>query len=290
MLEIQWVRDVALLLLINIYTIITDSNLPKRRNQMKKFSKILLFSMLLVCIAGINQSWATTLNLSVDPYSGYINGAYFEAFDASKAGRGIFPTFLALQKHGNSDISQGYNSDYRPAEFDEVNPATHNHSVELDWLGQIQFDSIWYYSFELDADQTGSDPFIYLEQLEIYQTNDPKAHDYSTGLGTLVYDLDSDLGNPLNTTDNSVWLDYTMSSGGSGWKDMIVNIPVASFSTDYDYVVLYSQFGNDNDGPQEWSYMAGPGAPVPEPSTILLVGTGLLGIIGFGRKRLNKKA
>jgi len=32
------------------------------------------------------------------------------------------------------------------------------------------------------------------------------------------------------------------------------------------------------------------GAPVPEPSTILLVGTGLIGIIGFGRKRLNKKA
>jgi hypothetical protein len=32
-------------------------------------------------------------------------------------------------------------------------------------------------------------------------------------------------------------------------------------------------------------------APVPEPSTILLVGTGLIGIIGFGgRKRLNKKA
>ena len=31
-------------------------------------------------------------------------------------------------------------------------------------------------------------------------------------------------------------------------------------------------------------------APVPEPSTILLVGTGLLGIIGFGRKRFNKKA
>ena len=31
-------------------------------------------------------------------------------------------------------------------------------------------------------------------------------------------------------------------------------------------------------------------APVPEPSTILLMGTGLLGIIGFGRKRFNKKA
>ena len=30
--------------------------------------------------------------------------------------------------------------------------------------------------------------------------------------------------------------------------------------------------------------------PVPEPATILLISTGLIGIIGFGRKRLNKKA
>ncbi|MCD6184785.1 MAG: PEP-CTERM sorting domain-containing protein [Deltaproteobacteria bacterium] len=31
-------------------------------------------------------------------------------------------------------------------------------------------------------------------------------------------------------------------------------------------------------------------APVPEPSTILLMGVGLLGLVGFSRKRLNKKS
>ena len=41
---------------------------------------------------------------------------------------------------------------------------------------------------------------------------------------------------------------------------------------------------------QAGTFSGTPTAPVPEPSTILLVGTGLLGIIGFGRKRLNKKA
>jgi hypothetical protein len=40
----------------------------------------------------------------------------------------------------------------------------------------------------------------------------------------------------------------------------------------------------------EITYDASAPAPVPEPSTILLMGTGILGLVAYGRKRYNKKA
>jgi hypothetical protein len=64
--------------------------------------------------------------------------------------------------------------------------------------------------------------------------------------------------------------------------------------TNNEYVLAFEDLKAT--APSDWDYTdmvvmvesVNP-APVPEPSTILLVGTGLLGMIAFGRKRFNKK-
>ena len=67
---------------------------------------------------------------------------------------------------------------------------------------------------------------------------------------------------------------------------MIFNVAPSLNIADPDSPIVRMQnVGLDGEGSLKL-----PGTPVPEPSTVMLVGAGLLGMIAFGRKRLNKKA
>ncbi len=135
-----------------------------------------------------------------------------------------------------------------------------------------------------------------------------------TGAGdTLVYD---------SGAGNRVDLNYLLESSGSGKSDMFLYVPDSLF-TGGNFVYLYSEFGifekkksaakdevhctagptpcggpqDDTAGFEEWGVGAptgitrggggGPsGGPVPEPGSIVLLGSSLLGLAIWGRRQL----
>jgi len=201
------------------------------------------------------------------------NGALFYWVDAASTGTGVIQSFVRIKKTGSE---QGYNTDYRPLQYDEQSSAEFTHSLLLSDVPAVTLDGGRYLEFLLDINEnTGGDSeFLSLDKLFVYTSSSPNL----TG-----YPWDSTEAKPVYEMNAVDWiaLDYSLNHG-SGSGDMFAYIPVDAFANPAGpYVYLYSQFGAQGGmwasdaGFEEWAIR------VPAPAGLVL---GMLGLSVAGLK------
>ena len=211
-----------------------------------------------------------------------IGDAWYQQMDKQPTGSDHL-SFVRIG--GPHQEKEGYNTSFRPLQFDEITDLTHTHDLRVADVPTVTFQGASYYQFGLDINQTGANPLLSLDQVKVYGTNSTNNTNYSSTTGfanaTLVYNMDG-VGN------NWVKMDYSLNSG-SGSGDIYMLIPTAALAQ-FSNVILYSQFGSNfrnNDGFEEW-FTTQAQAPIPEPGTGALLLAGLLGMFGVMRRRIFK--
>jgi len=267
--------------------------------------KTILATFVAFLALGLTSASAGDVDLTTAESSGAVTAGvdFFEQIAPSSTGTGVIQSFVRVFRDPqapNPDLVQGYNTDARPVQFDENTSAEFTHSLLLSDVPIVTIDGVAYRQFLLDINQTGADPLLSLNELQIFVGNtgspmgatfvgDGTTLDFESQ-ATLIYDMDAGPDG-----DSTIELDYSLNTG-SGSGDMFAYIKDSLF-TGGTFVTLYSKFGepnNNNDGFEEWAVLTADGpdeqpTPVPEPTSLVLLALGGLGLIGSARLRRRKE-
>lgn len=171
-------------------------------------------------------------------------------------------------------------------------------SIQFSQIPYFEFNSTLYFQFIFDSKESntrGTSPEIWIDDIVV-----------SAGLTSpAIWSLDQSI--ILNAgTDPSSWTESWANAGG----DMALYVPVYHFAemglTGSDYLYLAVEVSYSDNGSDKWLVLAygtaiadggyffdltdsilDPNHPVPIPSTMLLLGSGLagLGLLGFRRRK-----
>jgi hypothetical protein len=268
---------------------------PKRRPGLKRLAAALVLAVAAGLGGAMSSANAGELDLTTAGSFGVINGAVFVQDSSGPAGTGYIDSFLRIQSSGTE---QGYNSNYRPFQYDEKNPINYTHAIRLADVPTITLNGVKYREFFLDVNESnkaGPKRLISLDQLVISSGTTDMLHDFHAdpgdkmyhagGTSTMLFDLDAGM-------DNWIKLNADLQQG-SGHFDMIAVIPDAYFAAATGpWLYLYSQFGTHyatDAGFEEWTF--GPGVDVPTPTPVPLPASawgGMALLAAMGAKRWAK--